>query len=101
MLELWMLGIVIGLSLIFTFTIGFQDGSAITSSALAARALTRKNALLLVSVFEFLGALCGGSAVASTVQSITSWPARPDLLAVLASSLCAAISWNLLARRFG
>lgn len=86
------------LSLIFTYTNGFQDGSSVAAGAIASRALSRTQAIILVASFEFLGALLGGSAVSSTIQSITSWPSEPSLLPVLASGLFAAIIWNYMTK---
>jgi PiT family inorganic phosphate transporter len=89
---------VIGLSLIFTFTNGFQDGSSVTATAIASRSLTPAQTITLVASAEFLGALLGGSAVANSIQSITNFPAEVSLLPVLASGLLAAITWNFLTR---
>src|SRR5262249_40198177 len=79
-------------------TNGFQDGSSVTACALASRAMSPLQAVLLVAICELCGALFGGSAVCGTIQAITSWPARPDLLPVLISGLVAAISWNYIPR---
>lgn len=82
------------LSIIFTYTNGFQDGSSVAAGAIASRALTRWQTILLVAGCEFLGALFGGSAVSHSIQSLTNWPHEPTLLPVLASALFAAILWN-------
>lgn len=86
------------LSIIFTYTNGFQDGSSVAAGAIASRALSRLQAILLVAACEFLGALFGGSAVSHTIQSITNWPHTPSLLPVLASGLFAAILWNYITK---
>jgi len=96
-----MVALVVALGLCFTYTNGFQDGSSVAASAIASRALTRNQAVFLVAIFEFLGALLGGSAVAGTISGITSWPADPTLLPVLASALAAAILWNFITRILG
>lgn len=95
------LALVLLLSLVFTYSIGFQDGSGVAASALAAKAMTRKQAVALVSIFEFTGAMLGGSAVAKAMKDITNWPAEVSLLPVLASGLTAAILWNFVTRRYG
>lgn len=97
----FMVALVVALGLIFTYTNGFQDGSSVAASAIASRALTRKQAVILVSTFELLGALLGGSAVAGSISKLSSWPAEPSLLPVLASALTAAIFWNFFTRIFG
>ncbi|PWT94863.1 MAG: inorganic phosphate transporter [Candidatus Melainabacteria bacterium] len=89
---------VIGLSLVFIFTNGFQDGSSVTATAIASRSLTPAQTITLVASAEFLGALLGGSAVANTIQAITNCPADLNLLPVLSSGLLAAIIWNFLTR---
>ena len=101
MFVYFVLALVVILAVAFTYTIGFQDGSGVAASAIKARAITGRQAVVLVSIFEFTGAMLGGSAVARAIRDITSWPARPDLLPVLASSLSAAIIWNIFTRRMG
>lgn len=92
--------LVLLLCLTFTYTNGFQDGSSVAASAIGCRALTPIQTVCLVCTFEFLGALLGGSAVADTIHSITSFPVEPDLLPVLASGLTAAVAWNIITRVF-
>ncbi|MDR3612622.1 MAG: inorganic phosphate transporter [Candidatus Obscuribacterales bacterium] len=94
MSTLAMVILVIGLSLLFTYTNGFQDGSSVAASAVASRAMTKLQAVFVCATFEFLGAMLGGSAVSSTIRNLTSWPDNPSLLPVLASGLFSAILWN-------
>ncbi|MDZ4832165.1 MAG: inorganic phosphate transporter [Candidatus Melainabacteria bacterium] len=96
-----MVALVVALGLVFTYTNGFQDGSSVAASAIASRGLTRTQTILLVSTFELLGALLGGSAVAGTIANVSTWPADPTLLPVLASALAAAIFWNYMTRLLG
>lgn len=86
------------LSVIFTYTNGFQDGSSVAAGAIASRALTKWQSIILVATCEFLGALFGGSAVSHSIQSLTSWRHDPSLLPVLASALFAAILWNYITK---
>ncbi|HEY9677998.1 MAG TPA: inorganic phosphate transporter [Drouetiella sp.] len=86
------------LSIIFTYTNGFQDGSSVAAGAIASRALSRLQTIILVALFEFLGALFGGSAVSHSIQALTNWPRVPSLLPVLASALFAAILWNYITK---
>ncbi|HEY9792871.1 MAG TPA: inorganic phosphate transporter [Candidatus Obscuribacterales bacterium] len=90
--------LVILLALFFTYTNGFQDGSSVTACALASRAMSPHQAVILVAICELAGALFGGSAVCGTIQAITNWPAQPSLLPVLISGLVAAIAWNYITR---
>jgi PiT family inorganic phosphate transporter len=67
--------LVIILSVLFTYTNGFQDGSSVAAGAIASRAMTRMQAVILVATFEFLGALFGGSAVADfPFWHLDYWP---------------------------
>lgn len=96
-----LLVLVIALSLLFTFTNGFQDGSSVCASAIASRALSEMQAVCLVAGMEFCGALLGGSAVANTIHSVCSYPDTPNLLPVLIDGLIAAISWNFFTKKIG
>lgn len=96
---LWfILGVVIALNLVFTYTNGFQDSSSVSASSISSRSLGKVQAIAILIVFEFLGALLGGSAVANTINSITSWPDDPSILPVLASALIGACLWNVFTR---
>lgn len=96
---LWfVLGMVIAINLVFTYTNGFQDSSSVSASAISSRSLGRVQAIAILITFEFLGALLGGSAVANTINSITSWPDGPSILPILASALTGACVWNLFTR---
>ncbi len=92
---------VIFLSALFAYSNGFQDGSTVAASVIGSRTLTPKQTVILVSIFEFAGALFGGSAVASTVKSIARFPNNPDVLVWLACALTAAIGWNYLTKQLG
>lgn len=89
---------VILLALTFTYTNGFQDGSSVAASAIGSRALNPFQAIALVCVFEFLGAIFGGSLVANSIQAVTSWPVGPSLVSILAAGLLAAVIWNYITR---
>lgn len=100
-IEYILLTVVILLSLIFTFTNGFQDGSSVCAAAITSRVMTPFQAIALVATCELAGAMFGGSAVAISMQEITSHPLDNTMLPVLISALVAAITWNFLTRRFG
>ena len=86
--------LVILLSLLFTYTNGFQDGSSVAAGAIACRAMSKLQAILLCATCEFLGALLGGSAVSKSIANLTSWPDDLSILPILSSALFAAILWN-------
>jgi PiT family inorganic phosphate transporter len=86
--------LVIFLSLLFTYTNGFQDGSSVAAGAIACRAMSKLQAIILCATCEFLGALLGGSAVSKSIANLTNWPDDPTILPILSSALFAAILWN-------
>ena len=98
MSDLALVAIVVILSLLFTYTNGLQDGSSVTAGLIVCRVLNPVRAVLLVATCEFLGALFGGSAVASAVKNFTAFGVSEKLLPVLSAGLFAAISWNYMTK---
>lgn len=96
--DLILVSLVVILSLFFTYTNGLQDGSSVTAGLIVCRVLSPVNAVILVACCELAGAILGGSAVASTVRSLTSWPEQENFLPVLCAGLTAAIAWNYLTK---
>ena len=93
-----LVAIVVILSLVFTYTNGLQDGSSVTAGLIVCRVLNPVRAVILVASCELLGALLGGSAVASAVRSITHMNLNEHILPALAAGLCSAIGWNYLTK---
>ncbi len=83
--------------LLFDYTNGFHDAANIVATVIASRAMTPAQAVVVVGVFEFLGPLLGGTAVANTIgKFVTLGDVAPVLsLAVLVCGLIGAIAWNL------
>lgn len=84
--------------LVFDYTNGFHDAANVVATVIASRAMTPAQAVSVVAVFEFLGPLLGGTAVANTIGGfvdLTGVPERLSLGVVLAG-LIGAIVWNLL-----
>lgn len=97
---LWFLLILIFvLAVVFTWTNGFQHASAVASGAIGTHSLERRQAIIIIFIFEILGSMLGGSAVAHVIQSLSSWPKQPTLLPLLASALTATIIWNLVSQK--
>jgi PiT family inorganic phosphate transporter len=90
--------LVIFLSLLFTYTNGFQDGSSVAAGAISCRAMSKLHVIVLCAICEFSGAMLGGSAVAKSIGALTSWPDDMSILPVLASALFAAILWNYITK---
>ncbi len=89
--------------LLFDYTNGFHDAANIVATVIASRAMTPVQAVVIVGVFEFLGPLLGGTAVANTIgKFITLDGVLPTLsLAILVCGLFGAIVWNLATWYFG
>jgi len=85
--------------LIFDFINGFHDTATAVATSITTRALTPKTAIIICSIFNFIGAFTG-TAVAKTVgedivshASIKQW--------VILGVLISAIIWNLITWYFG
>ncbi len=89
--------------LVFDYTNGFHDAANIVATVIASRAMTPAQAVIIVGVFEFLGPLLGGTAVANTIgKFIVLDGVAPILsLSILLCGLIGAIAWNLATWYFG
>jgi PiT family inorganic phosphate transporter len=87
----------------FDFTNGFHDASNMVATIVASRALTPAQAILLISLFSFLGPLLGGTAVANTIGGFVRLEdlSHSVALIVILCGLGAAVVWNLLTWRWG
>ena len=96
---MWLLFAVIITALAFEFINGFHDTANAIATSVATKVLTPRQAILLASITNFLGALWG-TAVAKTIAS-----GLVDTSAVTAEVLLAALTgaiiWNLLTWRVG
>ena len=84
--------------LFFSYTNGFHDAANIIATVIASRAMTPVQAVIIVSLFEFLGPVLGGTAVANTIGkfvTLDDLQAVPALT-ILLCGLLGAIAWNLL-----
>ena len=85
------------LVVIFDYTNGFHDASNIIAPVIASRAMTPIQAVAIVAVFEFLGPVLGGTAVANTIGKFVT---VDDVIAdkavvIILCGIVAAIVWNL------
>ena len=95
----WILvGSCIALLVLFDFTNGFHDTANMVASVVACRAMTPSQAIILVSIFTFLGPLLGVTAVANTVGGMLSLDCLPPptSVGVLLSGALGAVLINLL-----
>jgi PiT family inorganic phosphate transporter len=96
--ALFLVVAVVAVVLIFDYTNGFHDAANIVATVIASRAMTPAQAVVIVGVFEFLGPLFGGTAVANTIGTFIRLDdlAPVAALTILLSGLVGAIGWNLL-----
>jgi PiT family inorganic phosphate transporter len=90
--------VAVGIVLVFDYTNGFHDAANIVATVIASRAMTPVQAVFLVGLFEFLGPILGGTAVADTIGKFVVLGDLPPVssLSILLCGLVGAIAWNLL-----
>ncbi|MFZ1286688.1 MAG: inorganic phosphate transporter [Candidatus Phosphoribacter sp.] len=95
--------IAIILVVIFDYTNGFSDAANIIATVIASRAMTPIQAVIVVAVFEFLGPILGGTAVANAIGKFIDVSPLPQSTAmiIVLCGIVGAISWNLLTWWFG
>jgi PiT family inorganic phosphate transporter len=86
------------LVLVFDCSNGFHDAANIIATVIASRAMTPMTAVLIVGVFEFLGPLLGGTAVANTIGSFVdlSDVDRLQAVKIVLAGVSGALVWNLI-----
>jgi PiT family inorganic phosphate transporter len=93
-------GLAVALALAFALTNGFHDASNAIATLVATRAARPLQAVVLASVFNVLGPLVVGAAVADTIGGIvTLAPAKA--IQVIGAGLVAAVCWNVLTWSLG
>jgi inorganic phosphate transporter, PiT family len=94
------LAIAMLLALVFAGTNGLHDASNAIATLVATRAASPLQAIILASVFNLLGPLAIGAAVADTIGGIVT--VAPSVTTeVIGSGLAAAVAWNLATWRYG
>ncbi len=89
------LGLAIAFSIVFALTNGFHDAANAIATLVATRSARPGQAVILSAVFNMLGALIVGTAVANTIAGIiTVEPAQA--VAVMGSGVLSATLWNIL-----
>ena len=82
------------LALAFAVTNGLHDASNAIAALVTTRGARPLQAALLAAVFDLLGPLLLGAAVADTVGGIVTVPGSTGIV-VIAAGLAAAVTWNL------
>lgn len=87
----------------FDFTNGFHDAADMVATAIASRAMKSSVAIIIVSIFTFLGPLVAGLAVADTVGTFVNISNTSVLnaQALILAALFAAVTYNLITWRLG
>ncbi len=84
----------VGLALAFAFTNGLHDAANAIATLVATRAARPLPAALMAALFNLLGPLLIGAAVADTVATIVQVP--PDeVVIVIGAGLTGAVAWNV------
>ena len=89
-----LLVVVVALAVAFDFSNGFHDTANAIATSVATRALRPQYALLMATVFNFLGAFAG-TAVAKTIGAGLV-DEKTTTQVVVAAALGGAIAWNLI-----
>ena len=92
--------VAIVLAVAFVLTNGFHDAANSIAALVATRAATPLQAIMLASVFNLLGPLLLGAAVANTIGGIVTVPSSAADQ-VIGAGLAAAVTWNVATWRRG
>lgn len=90
----------IGMALAFALTNGFHDAANAIATLVATRIARPLQAVAMASVFNLLGPLFLGTAVANTVGKVVEVPPG-EAVAVIGAGLTGAIIWNVYTWRRG
>ena len=94
------LALAIALAIAFATTNGLHDASNAIATLITTRAARPAQAIVLAAVFNLLGPLLLGAAVADTIAGIVT--VSPSVaVEVIGSGLAAAVAWNLVTWRLG
>ncbi len=97
--------IVILLCLIFSFSNGYNNSANLIAIPVATRALIPTKALILASIFEFIGTYFFGKEVAKTIAvgivEINIFFDNSYAIIILFSTLLTSIFWNIICTTFG
>ncbi len=89
------LGLAIAFSIAFSFTNGFHDAANAIATLVATRGARPGQAIVLSAIFNMLGALLVGTAVADTIAGIVT-VAPDEAVAMIGSGVLAATVWNVI-----
>ncbi|OPY34647.1 MAG: Phosphate transporter family protein [Methanomassiliicoccales archaeon PtaU1.Bin124] len=93
------LGVAIAFGL--AFTNGFQDAATTAATIVASRSATPRQAIVLISVMNGIGAIVGGSAVAFTIAELVRGSDGTATVVIMLSAMTGAVAWNLITWYYG
>jgi PiT family inorganic phosphate transporter len=94
------LALAVACSLAFSLTNGFHDAANAIATLVATRGARPGQAVALAGVFNMLGAVLVGTAVADTIAGIVTVPASSGVAVIGAGALGATV-WNVVTWRLG
>ena len=83
------------------FVNGWTDAPNAIATVVSTRVLSPKAAIGLAAVFNLLGVLCMGTAVAKTIGNMVALTPGPDALITLAAAQISIVVWAVGAWKFG
>jgi inorganic phosphate transporter, PiT family len=89
------LGLAVAIALAFSLTNGFHDAANAIATLVATRGARPGPAVVLSAIFNVLGALLLGTAVAGTIAGVIDVEPS-ETVAVIGSGLFGAVIWNLI-----
>ena len=89
------LGLAVAFALAFALTNGFNDAANSIATLVATRGALPGQAIVLSAVFNMLGALLVGTAVADTIAGIVT-VSGAEAVVVIGSGALGAVLWNVL-----
>lgn len=98
--DIYLIGLLILLALLFDFINGFHDTANAIATCVATRALSPRIAIVMSAFLNFAGAMVFTGVAKTIGGEIVTSPSMVDSV-VLISALVAAILWNLLTWKFG
>src|SRR5476651_1948318 len=99
-ISIYVLGLLIGLALVFDFMNGFHDAANAIATVVSTGVLKPQTAVAMAAVFNFIAIFVVGLGVAATVGKGTIDPGVVDQY-VIFGALVGAIAWNLFTWYYG
>jgi PiT family inorganic phosphate transporter len=86
----------VAMTFVFAWTNGFHDAANAIATLVATRVARPAQAVVLAAVFNMLGPLLLGTAVANTIAGIAQVRGQRQAIVVIGAALTGAVAWNIL-----